>query len=174
MTKKEICELAEELANKYNPDGLSPFPFEKIQNDKTDLLIFLNDKLVDTISGATVFDDESNKFFLLINKNKPKTRQHFTTAHEVGHYFLHQEEIKKEAFIDGDNSLDGGNILYRSDNYISTQLETDANNFAASLIMPQKLVEKAWKDINDVEKCALIFNVSVSAMAIRLERLGLI
>ena len=175
MNKEEICKMADDLATKHNPEGLSPFPFERIQKDnEKDLFIFFNDQLENSISGATIFDAESNKFYILVNKNKPKTRQHFTTAHELGHYFLHKELIKKEGLIDGDNSLDGGNILYRADNYISTEIETEANNFAASLIMPHKLVVRAWEELKDVEKCASIFNVSVSAMAIRLERLGLI
>lgn len=166
--------MAEKIANQYNPEGFSPFPFEKIQGDKKDLSIFINDQMGDDISGAIMFDAENDNFSILINKNKPKTRQHFTIAHEVGHYFLHQNEIKNNPFIDGDNNLDSGNILYRADNYPSNQLETEANNFAASLIMPEKLVRRAWNDIQDVEKCASIFNVSVSAMAIRLERLGLL
>jgi Zn-dependent peptidase ImmA (M78 family) len=40
--------------------------------------------------------------------------------------------------------------------------------------MPKDLVISAWSTLKNIEECAKIFNVSVSAMSIRLERLGLI
>ncbi|NQU99186.1 MAG: ImmA/IrrE family metallo-endopeptidase [Parcubacteria group bacterium] len=173
MNKVDICKKAEELAKKYNPEGLSPFPFEKIIKDKKDLLIFESEKLEERISGAIVIKDSI--FYIFVNKNKVKTRQYFTMAHELGHYFLHKEIIRKEkAIIDEENSLDGNTMLYRLDDYERSRIETEANNFAASLIMPKELVIEAWKEIKNVTRCAEIFSVSASAMAIRLERLSLI
>ena len=40
--------------------------------------------------------------------------------------------------------------------------------------MPQKQVRKAWEMFHNVEICANIFDVSVIAMSIRIEELGLI
>ena len=37
MTQQEICNYAEEISKKYNPQGLSPFPYQDIQKDKSDL-----------------------------------------------------------------------------------------------------------------------------------------
>lgn len=65
-------------------------------------------------------------------------------------------------------------MLYRRDEAVSTKLETEANNFAASLIMPAELVKRAWEKLRDVEDCAQVFNVSVEAMSIRLSRFGLV
>lgn len=175
MDKLQIANLAEELAKKYNPDGLSPFPYEEIEKDKKDLHIFYSEQLSENLSGAIIFDKDDNDFSVIINKNKPETRKNFTIAHELGHYFLHLEIIKEqEIFIDGENSLDSNNILFRLDNAKSSQLEIEANNFAASLLMPADLVTKAWETLKSVEECAKIFNVSVSAMSIRLERMGLL
>ncbi|HVA96541.1 MAG TPA: ImmA/IrrE family metallo-endopeptidase [Candidatus Acidoferrales bacterium] len=172
MTKQEISELGEQIAQKYNPQGLSPFPFEKIQEANNDLKIYIA-TLDDQISGAIGFNE--NVFNIFINNNKPKTRQHFTTAHEVGHYFLHKDIIKKQqVLVDSDQYLDGNSFLYRLDSAEPTQIETEANNFAASLIMPEGLVRKAWESIKNIEECAKIFNVSTSAMSVRLERLTLI
>ena len=178
MDLLEISNLEEELAKKYNSEGLVPFPYENIQKDKGDLDIFLTDfEGKDEVSGAISYDKNTKRFSILINKTKPKTRQNFTIAHEIGHYFLHQETIKsKEAIIDGDSFLDGGQVLYRLDtiDQSTIEVEREANNFAASLIMPKNLVEKVWNTFKDVEECARVFQVSVSAMSIRLERLKLI
>jgi Zn-dependent peptidase ImmA (M78 family) len=76
--------------------------------------------------------------------------------------------------IDGDNTLDTQNMLFRLDKSTSTQIEIEANNFAAALIMPASLVQKAWQKIGSVEECARIFHVSLSAMSIRLESLHLV
>jgi Zn-dependent peptidase ImmA (M78 family) len=175
MTIEEIIIQAEEIAKKYNPTGLSPFPFENIVRDKGDLFLYETDVLKEQTSGAIFYDQDKKKFVIAINQSKPKTRKYFTTAHELGHYFLHQEIIKREdVLIDGENTLDGTNILYRLDEPEKSKIETEANNFAASLIMPSELVEKAWNTFHSVEECANIFNVSVAAMSIRLERLGLV
>ncbi|QQR82645.1 ImmA/IrrE family metallo-endopeptidase [Candidatus Campbellbacteria bacterium] len=176
MTKEEICAYAEDLAAKYNPLGLSPFPYERITGDKGDLEIVLAE-FDHGISGAIIFLTTEEKFRIIVNKNKPATRQNFTIAHEIGHYFLHKDEIKTNdnLLVDiGENSLDGSNALFRLDAAATTKIETEANNFAAALIMPTKLVQDAWTTLKDVEECAKIFNVSISAMSIRLERLKLI
>ena len=169
----EVSNKAEEIAKKYNPEGFSPFPHENIQKNKENLDIFLTNFEDDKVSGVILYKEE--KFSILINKSKAKTRQHFTIAHELGHYFLHSDIIKaEEIIIDGDNFLDGNQILYRLDNAKRNEIETEANNFAASLIMPEELVKKAWKTIESVEECAKIFQVSILAMSIRLDRLGLL
>ncbi len=178
MNLSEASNKGEEMARKYNPEGLVPFPYENIQKDKGDLDILLMDwENKDEVSGAILYDKNTEKFRILINRTKPKTRQNFTIAHEIGHYFLHPEIIKsQEAIIDGDNFLDGGQVLYRLDTIDQNIIETEreANNFAASLIMPEELVEKVRKTFKSVEECARVFQVSVSAMSIRLERLKLI
>jgi Zn-dependent peptidase ImmA (M78 family) len=174
MNKQEICDLAESIARQYNPEGLSPFPYEKITEDKRDLEIYLADT-AEGISGATQYLKDEGTFRVLVNKNKPRTRQNFTIAHELGHYFLHQDIIKNEdVLIDGESSLDGSNILFRLDAAETSRIETEANNFAAALIMPTELVRSAWLTLKNIEECANIFNVSVSAISIRLERLGLL
>lgn len=176
MDIREVTQKAEDLASKYNPECYTPFPFEKIENDNQDLRILYTDSLEAHISGAIIYNDEDKVFAILINKLKPETRTQFTIAHELGHYFLHKEFIvKNKAVVDGDGSLDGQIILYRDDCQENrTILEIEANNFAASLIMPEKFVRSVWNKLQDVEQCAKAFKVSVSAMSIRLERLKLL
>jgi Zn-dependent peptidase ImmA (M78 family) len=174
MLFSEITRLAEEIAERYNPEGLSPFPYEHIEQQKNDLEIYVLEMDNDDVSGAISFDKEQNKFKIVLNNRKALTRRHFTVAHELGHYFLHQQIIKQEeVLIDGDESL-RQNILFRLDGADFSQVESEANQFAACLIMPEKLVRKAWETFRNIEECAKIFNVSTTSMSIRLEKLGLV
>lgn len=164
---------AKEIIEKYNPEGLSPFPFEVIEKDRNDLNI-VPISLSSDLSGVIEFSEDKNEFTIFVNADKPKTRQYFTIAHELGHYFLHQDIIKKEEIIiDGESSSEN-RALFRLDFYEHTKIETEANNFAASLIMPTDLVKKAWKIFENIEECAKVFNVSASAMSVRLEKLNLV
>ena len=173
MELKECSDLAEKIRTEYNPQNLSPFPYQNIEQDKKDLRILFVE-LPEGVSGAITYDKESLEFFILINKNKPSTRQNFTIAHELGHYFLHQDIIKTdETIIDGDGTLEG-RALFRLDDAKSTLLEIQANNFAASLIMPKSEVIRAWEELKAIEECAKVFSVSALAMTIRLTKLGLI
>src|SRR5947208_1952447 len=96
MQFSEISRFAEELAQRYNPEGLSPFPYEYILRDKPEVEIYILAVEDSGISGAISFDKEHSKFKIIINQDKAPTRRHFTIAHELGHYFLHQDTIKQE------------------------------------------------------------------------------
>ena len=174
MTIEEVQQKAEDMATRYNPEGLSPFPFENIPRDKKDIQILLNDGMPDDVSGIAGFFPEKQGFAILINKNKPPARRYFTIAHELGHYFLHQEEMRRNPFVDKDPFLDRGGMPFRYDSETAARLEMEANNFGASLIMSAELVKKAWSKLKSVEECAEVFNVSVEAMSIRLTKLGLL
>jgi Zn-dependent peptidase ImmA (M78 family) len=165
--------LAEEYARKYNPDRVAPFPYKHVVKDRKDLQIIFA-PLGDNVSGVTRWKDDT--FNIFINAQKPQTRQNFTLAHELGHYFLHQEILKEEnGIIDSEQALDGGShVLFRLDSASNEQVEREANNFAASLLMPMELISKGWQDVGDIEELARIFKVSVVAMSIRLSQLGLI
>lgn len=168
-----IRALAEEYARKYNPDRVAPFPYKNVLTDHADLQVVFT-PLDDDVSGVTRWKDK--KFSIFINARKSQNRQNFTLAHELGHYFLHQEILQQETgIIDGENELEGGShVLFRLDNVSHERVEREANNFAASLLMPADLIQKGWQDVGDIEELARIFKVSVVAMSIRLSQLGLI
>lgn len=106
------------------------------------------------------------------NASHPVTRQRFTVAHEIGHYMLHRKLI-------GEGVDD--NRAYRSTDagkYHNTEIgpreETEANRFAASVLMPTNLVRSKISNNPDVtnSQLALEFNVSEQAMQIRRSGLG--
>jgi Zn-dependent peptidase ImmA (M78 family) len=158
---------------------LIPFPFANITAAKSELSILYSDQLKSDISGAIFLQD--GRFTVLINANKPPVRQYFTVAHELGHYYLHRqwlEDNNASGFVDYSPTLDSDNMLLRPDeptmaSGVDLLKEREANNFAAALLMPEKEVRQVWKLTHSISECAKTFQVSTSAMAIRLERLGL-
>ncbi len=172
MKLAHIRTLAEEYARQFNPDAVAPFPHQRIDDEFSDLEIYFAELEDEDVSGATLYKDE--KFIILINIKNHPTRQHFTLGHELGHYFLHKDILRREkGIMDGEDVLDG-NVLFRLDNATTQQIETEANAFAASLLMPSNLVYKAWAATGSIQKTAKIFKVSVVAMSIRLAELGLV
>ena len=173
MTLAQIRLLAEEYARQFNPDAIAPFPHQNVEDAYDDLEIYFAELEEEDVSGATIYKD--GKYIILINIQNHPTRQHFTLGHELGHYFLHKEILKKEkGLMDGADVLEGPHILYRLDDATTQRIETEANHFAGSLLMPSHLVYKAWQATDSIQKTAKIFKVSPVAMSVRLAILGLV
>lgn len=126
------------------------------------------------ISGALIM--EGGKGVIGFNSSESKVRQRFTIAHEIGHYVLHQPT--SNIFFDEASSF---SIKYRSNRKNDNPIqERQANAFAAALLMPQKFLIAEIKernlDLNDEKSLKYLakkFNVSITAMAIRLSDLKL-
>lgn len=118
--------------------------------------------LAANVSGIIVKDSAygtKSGFVIFVDSGESPARQRFTAAHEIGHYVLHKHLI-------GDRHED--NYLLRSSG-ISNRQEREANEFAADLLMPRDLIEKALKDgYTSVDKLSALFQVSKIAMGIRL------
>lgn len=99
---------------------------------------------------------------ILVNDSDIETRQRFTIAHELGHYYLHMDDS------------DGGKLItsFRMD---QSPIETQANQFAAELLMPENLLKEEYKKmiIPVSDSLAKKFNVSKQAMRVRLDSLEL-
>ena len=161
---QKIEELTTEILLK-NDMLKVPVDIVKIANNY-DINVYKGD-LDKKISGAIRFFD--NKFQILVNENDAKIRQRFTIAHELGHYFLHKETLEKNQLL-----IDA--IMYKT---YDTELnankdeEKDADYFAGALLMNEILLRKI-RNGNTITELAEIFDVSVSAMTVRLDVLGLL
>ncbi len=106
--------------------------------------------------------------FMAINNKEAVTRQRFTIAHELGHYFLHPQ---KDTFVEfRDNKK----------NTVRGVKEIQANQFAAAVLMPRKFLIKDIKKFNegglskeDLKFLAQKYQVSEDAMNFRLINLNL-
>ncbi len=108
---------------------------------------------------------------LLVNQSAPPYRKRFTAAHELGHHFLHLlgdgDFVDREADLFRQSLEDGGAAT------AERRREIQANLFAAALLMPEEVVRSEWTRLRSVETMARRFNVSVSAMGLRVGQLGL-
>ncbi|MBE5806404.1 MAG: ImmA/IrrE family metallo-endopeptidase [Clostridiales bacterium] len=129
------------------------------------------------VSGAIRYVD--NNFSILLNKNEPEERKRFTLAHELGHFFLDNNILKSSKIhIDtlyracGDSSY----IAKKTDEQCQIQLtpEHEIDYFAGALLMNKMMLRKIFEIEQSTKKLAQIFNVSHSAMTVRLDKLGLI
>ncbi len=115
----------------------------------------------DSISGMIRRDKVrggESEYAIFVNAEHSELRRRFTIAHEIAHFILHRDLI-------GDGIQD--DVLYRSG--LSGTIERQANKYAADILMPWDLVNAAVSRGNDsVEELAKIFQVSKSAMSIRL------
>ena len=98
---------------------------------------------------------------ITFNPNESIVRQRFTIAHELGHHVLRhgaQDRDTPESFKMPNNS----------------QIEKDANTFAAQLLMPKDFLKSVIEIrlVRDIETLAAMFKVSKPAMGYRLRNLG--
>jgi len=124
-------------------------------------------ELDDDISGQIEkLPDGSYK--ISVNKNDHYFRQRFTMAHELGHFLFHRSLI-------GDGVDD--NKAYRSTSqgrFYNTNMtgkhETQANQFAASVLMPEPLVSKLHDEFGgNLEELSKNLQASKQAIKIRLD-----
>ena len=113
----------------------------------------------DDLSGLIKADPKNpDHYNIYVNAIHHERRRRFTIAHEMAHFILHRELI-------GDGIAD--DALYRS--RLSNKIEAEANRLAADILMPLHLINPLIdKGISDIQNLAERFNVSASAMSIRL------
>lgn len=132
----------------------------------------------DRKSGAIAKKDD--KWAIFVNEIHPPLRKRFTIAHEIGHYY--QYRYGSPALSEVAQRLDSEGIvtdLWIERNGDINEAETEANQIAAEILMPEDIVRSivmndrnglVHKSISDMAK---IFGVSETAMAFRLKNLNL-
>lgn len=107
-------------------------------------------------SGAIKYntDNKDDGAIIFVEDSEPSVRKKFTIAHEIGHFLLHDGAR---------NRLD--TINYDDD---ESEDETEANYFAASLLMPEKMVRDALKEMS-FDEMVEYFNVSRTALINRIK-----
>lgn len=106
-------------------------------------------------SGAVRSDDTGA--WIYCHAEHSNVRQRFTLAHELGHLLLH----------------DVG-VAFRDHTFSGNPRETEANRFAAALLIPRRMLLREADGTRTAEVLAGIFQVSAPAMDIELERAGIV
>lgn len=111
---------------------------------------------------------ENDQYIILLNALEHQNRQRFAASHALGHIFCHHiGSDGSRSFRDPFSNLGGLSNLqmdYR---------ETEANNFAAELLIPEKILKYLIRvrGITDISELAKLFVVSEKAMSFRLNNL---
>jgi Zn-dependent peptidase ImmA (M78 family) len=118
--------------------------------------------VVDRLDGASgrLVRDGDNGVIRVSDALHGQGPRRFVIAHELGHWFLHQNV--SQAFVCTDMDLH---------DYRSNPFETEANLFAAELLMPRYMIPGHVKidepQLGLIRSLAENFNVSISAAAMR-------
>jgi Zn-dependent peptidase ImmA (M78 family) len=130
-----------------------------------------------SISGIICKDKEDYRYSIYVNKEHSIARKRFTICHELGHFISYkQNSLSKEEFEKNNGFKDQNNIIhYRSESHNKSycEIESEANEIAAALLMPENLIERyiKYNPNCDIENIANSFYVSTTAMSVRLKKL---
>lgn len=94
-----------------------------------------------------------------LNKHHHPVRKRFSLAHELGHYFLDHQTADDE--MPGEAGIAERDVC-----------ESEANEFAAELLVPRSLLKAAIEQIKDIESLRKHFEVSRHVVAIQLSKHG--
>lgn len=155
-----VVRLARHLISKFNLQP--PVDVEAIARKYADL--HYEQIPVEGVDGLCLYlKTPGKRSKIVINSDRPKVRQRFTLAHEVGHVLIpwHMGNIVDN--LDADESGVSGDYW---------TIEQEANSFAAELLMPESFVVEAWHSERDLAHCHKVVadtcGVSLIAAAMRM------
>lgn len=118
----------------------------------------------DGMDIAGILSSCDSRWSMYVNKKYVERRQRFVIAHELGHFFLHRQ----------DRSIFTDTVFFRAIYHTEEQKqEWQANEFAASILMPRDDVVRLIDEGCDWMQLADAFQVSMLVMRYQLERIGL-
>jgi Zn-dependent peptidase ImmA (M78 family) len=144
----------------------APVEIESIIRDAG--LVYEEESLWPTESG--LIERWGDSYRIVVNSDHSNVRRRFTAAHELGHYVYHRDLI-------GDGISDAAYRTGESGRYhnsmINQRHETQANKFAATVLMPINLIRRLEHEKNlplpaRIADMARLLEVSEQALRIRL------
>lgn len=187
MTKTETSELGPTFWKVRPPSrefmsidslGLEPGAIQTIKDCLTERPVRLK-KIADCLGLRVMLSTlpfgvsgkisaSGNEFLIWINRHEPKYRQRFTLAHEISHYLLHRDEIRKNPEGWSDSALFRSNQPH--------EIEYQANRLASDLVVPSDQLEEMTRSMKGspmtnemLESLAEQFGVSKATMEIKLQ-----
>lgn len=127
------------------------------------------------IAGQIELLSDKETYKISVNRNDHYYRQRFTMAHELGHYLFHSS-LLGEGIEDSKAYRSAPLGKFKNCN-IDAHHETQANKFAADMLMPSKLIKCLAEEMNinlsdvsseQMKELATKLKVSTRALAIRL------
>ena len=94
--------------------------------------LIMSTELKDKENGYIEYNKDTKEFSIIINANHGVRRQNFTMAHELAHYVLHQDIVRKKGQLDRDTSKQ-----YTDEERL---LDREANIWGANVLMPLQAI----------------------------------
>lgn len=115
----------------------------------------------DGISGMLVIEDDVRA--IAVNRQHHRNRRRFSVAHELGHFLAGHEDYEHKDFVEQKK-------FYVDDTFATHDpKEQEANEFAAELLMPERLLKQDLAaGLKDPKELARRYGVSEQALWIQL------
>lgn len=156
-------EAAEDAAKLLGAAWTGAIPVDPVAIARAAGLRVLDAELDEKTLGALVKNPGEDPVILLNQSDSPNRRR-FTCAHELGHFVRRSEEAEEYTTVDLRNPVSATGV---------DPEEVYANEFAASLLMPEDEVKRFVEEGLDDLEMAIRFKVSREAMQNRLDNLEL-
>lgn len=178
IRRKHIRSLVEKLLYERHHIRKAPVPVDDIVESLG--IQIKRDRVEDSLSGFLIRNTDTGGAVIGVNAGHHINRQRFTIAHELGHYLLHEGEM---VHFDGHRPGYSLNLRSEQSSASDSELEREANLFAAELLMPVVFLERDLarikkidliEDSTQLKKLADEYEVSVQALSFRLSYLGFI
>jgi len=173
--EQKARDVLAEFESSYGYDGALPVPVEEIADSLARLRVDIRENLgsipgvpqdAGGLSGMLLCRPMMTIYVNAHEAHRSPGRARFTIAHELGHWYLHAADAEGETFQ---------RFCRDTDLRAQGQQEGEANRFAASLLMPEELLgEQAVAAHFNIALLAKRFDVSLSAMQLRLRTLNLL
>ena len=131
--------------------------------DKNGIDVYYS-KLPEGVSGATRYNSSTKRFQIIVDSDDNPRRRRFTLAHEIAHFFLQREVLSTNEEIHYD-------VLYRK---TYSEKEHEVDYLAGAILMEQDILKELYAINPSISELAKVFNVSESALTVRLMQLQIL
>lgn len=121
----------------------------------------------EAFEGVLITDISRSSGIVLVNQNRPRQRQRFTIAHELGHFLIPMHIPNEEGkFL---CSREDMQRLSAKEHDRRARMEVEANRFASLILIPPPYLRLQLKqcrmpDLQHIPRLARMFDVSKQAM----------
>jgi Zn-dependent peptidase ImmA (M78 family) len=161
VTKEIIWQSTKQIKTPINVNQIAMF---------YNMNIIYDDNLGKYCSGKILIES-GNIATAYINAHDTPSRQRFTIAHELGHFYSYKKQGKTGEIIEYRNKI----VVDNAKDTLSSQTdqleEAYANIFAANLLVPRFLLEEILKLNRSLSNIANMFEVSQEMLKYRIDNL---
>ncbi len=144
-----------------------PVPLEELC-ERLDI-VSIGELETEGFEAALITDEVKSSGAILVARGRSRQRRRYSVGHELGHFLIPTHHPPKgEPLLCSDEHM---RLRDAMDQDRRRRMETEANRFAACLLMPPAVLREELRkirqpDVTDIVRLAELFDVSKDAMAI--------